>query len=240
VHRLNKADETVLRRFLQAVPPQHFVAEGLLLDPTFSREATLLAAIPGGEHDGVLETVLIRRGPSRTLTRALIEALGDPLLAPVSARILRRFGSDVLDHLLAAFGDPDAPDGARQALGQLLSALPGDAVDRLCQGFGPEPSALDDRLAAVIAAMGDTAVAPLAETYARPNLMERLIGGLVSRHTNRRQQIVRTLAAIGSAAARRALTELLEREKDGNLRLRLQQALHAGDERAGGGDGPHR
>ncbi len=50
--------------------------------------------------------------------------------------------------------------------------------------------------------------------------------GLISRHTNRRVQVVLALRAIGSAPARAALQALAANESDANLRLRLQQALH--------------
>jgi hypothetical protein len=56
---------------------------------------------------------------------------------------------------------------------------------------------------------------------------------MVSRHTNRRMQILRSLAALPFPAARQALVRLQQRETDPNLRLRLAQYLHAA---AGGTD----
>ncbi|MEO6595599.1 MAG: tetratricopeptide repeat protein, partial [Planctomycetota bacterium] len=93
LHRLNKANGAVLRRFLQAVPAGHFVAESLLLESTFYRDEEVLAAIPGAHHPDVLATVLRRRGPSRTLTKVLIAALAEPEsvapgLADVAQRVL--------------------------------------------------------------------------------------------------------------------------------------------------------
>ena len=74
--------------------------------------------------------------------------------------------------------------------------------------------------------MGDTAVLPLQAAFGHSGWVERITIGLISRHTNRRVQIVRTLQAIGSVRAQAALRELFETERDANLRLRLQQALH--------------
>lgn len=235
LHRFNKADSEVLRRFLQALPPGHFVAESLLLEATFYREDELLAAIPGALHPEVLERVLLRRGPTRTLTKALIGALGEGATAPIAARLLAGLGDAVLDHVLAAFTDPERPAEQRARLGQLLSGAGARAVDRLCASFGPEPTALDDELRTVLVAIGEAALAPLQAAYGHSGWLEKVSLGLVARHTNRRVQIVRTLQAIASPAARAALQELATAERDPNLRLRLQQALH-GDEGTPGGE----
>jgi hypothetical protein len=226
LHRFNKADGEVLRRFLQAVPPGHFVAEVLLLEPTFYREDEVLAAIPGALHPEVLEQALLRRGPTRTLTKALIAGLGDPMLARPSAHLLGGLGDAVLDHVLGAFTDPERSATERSRLGDILVRAGAAAVEKLCGQFGPEPTALDDELLAVLERIGDPATAPLQAAYEHSGWIERVSLGLVARHTNRRVQIVRTLQAIGSAAAAAALQALAAAERDGNLRLRLSQALH--------------
>jgi lipopolysaccharide biosynthesis regulator YciM len=226
LHRLNKADADVLQRFLQAVPKGHFVAEGLLLDPAFYREEEVLQAIRGAQHPDALEQVLVRRGPTGPLERSLIRALADEALRPVARRVLLAHGEPALDHLLAAFTDQECDRAQREQLAALLPAFRALAVEPLCASFGPEASALDDEVHAVLVAMGDDAVAPLQSAYGKSGFLERWSAGLLPRHTNRRAQIVRALLGIGSAAAAAALRALRESERDANLKLRLDQALH--------------
>jgi hypothetical protein len=73
--------------------------------------------------------------------------------------------------------------------------------------------------------IGDAAVPPLQAAYAHSGWLEKVAIGLLSRHTNRRAQVVFALRAIGSPAARAVLEGLLLTERDANLRLRLQEAL---------------
>jgi len=228
--RLNKVDGPVLRRFVQAMPPQHFVADVLLREPAFDREDELLAAIPGAQHADVLERVLVQRGPSRTLVRALLAALGEEALGSVSLRVLRAFGDGALDHVLSAFVDRERDAAVRARLADVLAGLGPRAVERLCGSFGPEPAAIDDDLRLVLERMGDAGVPALQAAYARPSLLERLTVGLFGKSHHRRSQIVRALAAIGTPAAAQALRQLRETEGDANLKLRLQQALHRIDE----------
>ena len=226
LHRFNKSDGAVLRRFLQAVPPGHFVAEILLLEPAFYREDEVLAAIPGALHAEVLEQALLRRGATRTLTRALIAAVDDAELRAVAVRILGRLGAPVVDHVLAAYTDLERTAEQRRRLGEVLTRIGAPAVEEVCSSFGPEPTALDDELSAVLVAMGDTAVPRLQEAYDRSGWLEKVSIGLISRHTNRRAQVVRTLLRLGSPAATQALRGLRAAERDPNLRLMLDRALH--------------
>ncbi|MCC7062451.1 MAG: tetratricopeptide repeat protein [Planctomycetes bacterium] len=237
LHRFNKADGTVLRRFLQALPPGHFVAESLLLESTFYREDEVLAAIPGARHPEVLERTLLQRGPTRTLTKALIAGLADAEIAATATKLLGALGDRVLDHVLAAFTDPERGPEERARLGRLLANGGVPAVERLCSSFGPEPTQLDDELRAVLASIGDRAIAPLQSAYEHSGWLEKVSLGMVTRHTNRRVQIVRTLQAISSPAATAALRLLVEHERDSNLRLRLQQALHELGTATGGNHG---
>ena len=194
--------------------------------PTTSCGREVLAAIPGAQHPEVLERALLRRGPTRTLTKALITGLADPTLAHTASKLLGGLGEAVLDHVLAAFTDPERSAEERARLGQLLVRAGVPAVERLCSSFGPEPIALDDELRAVLAPIGDAAIGPLQAAYGHSGWLEKVSLGMVSRHTNRRVQIVRTLQAIGSPSAVTALQVLIAAERDQNLRLRLQQALH--------------
>jgi predicted negative regulator of RcsB-dependent stress response len=237
LHRLNKADAAVLRRFLQAVPAGHFVAETLLLEPTFYRDDQVLAAIPGAAAPEVLVGVLRRRGATRTLSKVLLEAVSDPALADVAERVFGELGPDALEHALAAFADPELAKADRTRLQRVLVRGGAAIVDHLIDSFGPEPTAFDDQLRDILIAIGEPAVPMLKAAYDHSGWLEKVSIGLISRHTNRRVQIVLTLYGLDSAAARAALHGLLQNERDHNLRLRLQQALH---EPPGGGDGQAR
>lgn len=238
LHRLNKADEAVLRRFLQAVPAGHFVATTLLLEPTFYRDDQVLAAIPGAADPEVLLGVLRRRGATRTLSKVLLAALADPALADVAERVLAELGPEALEHALAAFADPELGQGERARLQRVLVRGGTAVADHLIDSFGPEPSSFDDELRAILVAIGEPVVPLLKAAYDHSGWLEKVSIGLISRHTNRRVQIVLTLAGLGSPAAHTALQTLLQAERDQNLRLRLQQALH--DPATGGGDGQGR
>lgn len=227
LHRFNKCDGAVLRRFLEAVPAGHFVTEVLLLEPTFHREEDVLLAIPGAKHAEVLERVLVQRGCSRSLARSLILRLGDAQLGATAARILAGHGAAALDHVLAAYTDPECNHEVRARLADLLAAGGSDAAERLCGAFGPEPAVIDDLVRDVLVRMGDAAVAPLTTAYGQIGWLERIASGLIARHTNRRAQIVRALQAIGGSAAANALQTLRDGERDHNLKLKLEQALHA-------------
>lgn len=234
LHRLNKADAAVLRRFLQVVPKGHFLAESLLLEPTFDRDAELLAAVPGSKQPDVLVAVLLRRGVSRTLLKVLLQALGDPALADVAERVLGELGPGALEHALAAWADAERDDDERLRLARVLVRGGRKAAEQIVDEFGPEPSAADDALRSLLAQIGDAAVLALEAAYAHSGWLEKVSIGLISRHTNRRVQIVLALRAIGSEAAFAALRRLADGERDANLRLRLQQALHGSDGSASG------
>lgn len=234
LHRLNKAEAVVLQRFLRAVPKGHFVAESLLREPTFYRDEDVLAAIPGAPEPEVLLGVLRARGGDSAATEMLLAALRDPELAAVAEQVLADLGAPVLEHVLAAFADPERSAAERQRLQNLLVRGGAPAAALLANGFGPEPTAADDELRSLLARIGDVAVPPLQAAYEHSGWLEKVSIGLISRHTNRRVQIVMALRAVGSAPALAALRALLDGERDANLRLRLQQALH------GGGDGQGR
>ena len=228
LHRLNKAEPAVLQRFLRAVPKGHFVAETLLREPTFYRDEDVLAAIPLAPDPEVLLAVLLARGGDSSATEMLLTALRDPALAEVAERVLAELGTPVLEHVLAAFADPERTAAERERLRRLLMRGGPAAATLLANGFGPEPTAADDELRSLLAAIGDASVPPLQAAYEHSGWLEKVSIGLISRHTNRRVQIVLALRAIASATASTALRSLLDSERDGNLRLRLQQALHGG------------
>jgi hypothetical protein len=225
LHRLNRCDGVVLRRFLAAIPPQHYLAEVLLLEANFAREEELLAALPQSAYPEVLERVLVRRGPSRSLVRALLARLLDAEYAELAPRVLVGLGEHVLDHLVPAFSDPEASAELRVALQRVLVRFGPAAALRLADAFGPEPTAIDDRLRAVLVAIGSAAAEPLAAAYAKSSWMEKFTAGLLDRHNNRRVQIVLSLQAIGGAVALDCLKRLRADERDANLRLRLEKSL---------------
>lgn len=227
LHRLNHAAPDVLRRFLQAVPRDHFVATSLLVEPTFYRDEAVLAAVPGAADGEVLIDVLLRRGPGRSLTKVLIDAVGDAELAATAARVLRALGEPVTEHVLAAYVDNDREPAERERLGRVLVELGAVAAPHVADSFGPEPTAFDDQLRAILVAIGDPCIDALLAAYDHTGWLEKVSVGLISRHTNRRVQIVLALAELGSTDARAALRTLHDRERDQNLRLRLARALHA-------------
>lgn len=235
LHRLNKAEAPVLRRFLQVVPSGHFLAESLLLEPTFDRDAELLAAVPGSKQPEVLIAVLLRRGVSRTLLKVLLRGLAEPALADVAERVLGELGPGAIEHALAAWADAERGEPERLRLSRVLVRHGAKAAEQIVDEFGPEPSAADDALRALLAQIGDAAVPGLEAAYAHSGWLEKVSIGLISRHTNRRVQIVLALRAIGSGAAFAALRRLADGERDANLRLRLQQALHGSEGPANGG-----
>jgi hypothetical protein len=240
VHRLNKADAAVLIRFLQAVPGGH-ATEALLRDGTFYRDEELLAAIAGAADPRVLHAVYVARGASRAGTKVALAALADLGLADAAERVLADLGDGPLRYVLQAFADPECDPAVRPRLRRLLVRCGAAAAAALCDGFGPEPTALDDELRELLAAIGDAAVAPLQAAYEHSGWLEKVGARLVSRHTNRRVQVVLALQQIGSGAAVAALRALAQGERDSALRARLQHALEGGGHTAAGGaDGPAR
>lgn len=242
LHRLNKADADVLRRFLCVVPSGHFLASSLLRESTFYRDEELLAAIPGARDPGALRQVMLARGPTRSASRVLIAALADPALADVAEGVLADLGGKALEFVLAAFADPECEAEARRRLGRVLCRCGAAAASEVCDSFGPEPTAFDDDLRAILVGIGDAGVAALQAAFERSGWLEKVSIGLISRHTNRRVQIVLALRSIGSPLAAATLQSLADTERDHNLRLRLHAALHelGGEPPAGGHDGPRR
>ena len=226
LHRLGKAEELALRRFLQAAKPDSFVLDVLLAEPMFERDVDVLRAIEGAQHPRALEALLARRGPSHSLTAALLEALEtEPAHGP-AFRILASFGQRAIEPLLSALGDPDRAAAARSRIADLLVSVGPSAVDRICQNFGAEPSELDDALRAVLVRIGDAAVDPMAAAYARPGWLERMTIGLVTTGAHRRRQIARALCESGTRHAEAALSRLRATEQDAGLALQLDEALH--------------
>lgn len=226
LHRLNQSSRPVLRRFLQAVPPGHFLAETMLLEPTFYRDEVLFDAVDGAPEPKVLIEVIHRRGPTRTLVTALITALADSRRSETAAGVLIDFGEPVLEHCLAAYTNPEAEAAAQQPLEHVLTTGGAPAARLIVDGFGPTASASDDRLRGLLRAIGDDAVPALVDSYERAGWLEKVSAGLVSRHNNRRVQILRALGELSSPAALQGLRGLASSERDDNLRIHLQRALH--------------
>jgi tetratricopeptide (TPR) repeat protein len=226
LHRLGKAEDAALRRFLQAAKPNSFVLDVLLAEPMFERDVDVLRAIDGAQHPRALEALLARRGPSPALMSALLEALAQEPAHGPAFRILASFGQRALEPLLSALGDPDREMTARSRIAELLVAVGPSAVDRICQNFGAEPSELDDSLRSVLVRMGDAAVDPMAAAYARPGWIERMTIGLVTTGAHRRRQIARALCESGTRHAEAALSRLRASEQDAGLALQLDEVLH--------------
>lgn len=226
LHRLNHAPPDVLTRFLGAIPRGHFLADSLLLEHTFYRDDALLAAVPDSEDPEVLVQVMLARGPSRSLTTGLIEGVADDRLAATSQRLLEELGVQVLEHVLAAFADPDATEQVQKRLARVLVRGGAEAAAHIADGFGPEPTMLDDRLRELLVIIGDPAVAPMSAAYERSGWLEKVSAGLIRRLNNRRVQIARALGDLATKPAHKALKLLHKHEKDDNLRLHLHRALH--------------
>ena len=235
LHRFNNAQHEVLQRFLQALPRGHFIADSLLLEPTFYRDDALLAAVPESDDPEVLVAVMLARGPTRALTTALIRGVAEDRLAATSQRVLEELGEQVLEHVLAAYADPDSSDAARKRLARVLVRGGASAAEHIADSFGPEHTMFDDRLRELLVIIGDDAVAPMVAAYERSGWLEKVAVGFISRLNNRRVQLASALGALATKPAIKALKALHKREKDDNLRIHLSRALHAqGDPEAGG------
>jgi tetratricopeptide (TPR) repeat protein len=232
--RLNHAEPLALRRFLRAVPAGHFVAEALLVEPTFYRDQDVLEASAGAPNAEVLHGVLLRRGPTRTLTKALIQATADDALRDDAARLLEQLGRSVIEHVLVAYADAEGGTGDRDVLAAVLVRGGAAAARQIVNSFGAAPTALDDDLRSLLVRIGQPAVDALVAAYEQSGWFERMAASLLSRHTNRRVQIVLALGAIDGSETEQALAAMLERERDANLRLCLSRELHR---RRGGAPG---
>lgn len=232
LHRLNSAESAVLQRFLQSIPRGHFLVESLLLEPTFYRDDALLAAVPESDDPEVLVAVMLARGPTRTLTTGLITGVEDDLLAATSQRVLEELGEQVLEHVLAAYANPESSDKSRKRLARVLVRGGAAAATHIADGFGPEPTAFDERLRELLVIIGDDAVEPMVAAYERSGWLEKVSAGLIRRHNNRRVQLASALGELATKSANKALKALHKREKDDNLRLHLQRAMHG----SGGAD----
>tara|TARA_R110002072_G_scaffold100429_6_gene221219 strand:- start:10310 stop:12631 length:2322 start_codon:yes stop_codon:yes gene_type:complete len=239
LHRFNNAEPEVLQRFLQAIPRGHFVADSLLMEHTFYRDEALLDAVPESDDPEVLVAVMLARGPTRALTTALIRGVTDDRLAATSQRVLEELGEQVLEHVLAAYADPDAGDTARKRLARVLVRGGPEAAAHISDSFGPEATLLDGQLRELLVIIGDPAVDPMVHAYERSGWLEKVSVGLIRRLNNRRVQIASALSDLGTKQATKALKLLHKREKDDNLRLHLSRALHgnAGPDGHGGTGG---
>jgi Tfp pilus assembly protein PilF len=226
IQRLNAAPRGVLEAFLRTVEPGSFVADGLLVDAMFRREEELLLAAEGREA-GVQLDILARRGFSTDLAAFAVERLADDAARPVARAALIAYGAQALDVLLEAYADLDRPAGQRAEVRDLMLRIGPPIVVKVSQCFGPSPSLVDEELTSLIAGLGAEAVVPLCAAYERKTLLERVGGQWLRRYNHPRASLLRVLSRIGGEAARAALTELRGRESDPNLRLRIEQALHA-------------
>ena len=226
VRRLDQTPPQTLQRFLASVEAESFQADVLLLEPTFSRDTDVFDAIPESAAEGVLESVLARRGFSQRLFPKLLESLPDARLGAVAGRLLDAYAPRSHELEVAAFADLDLDSEIRECLRARLTTIGAPIVGELCDCFGAAPASLDAEVVAVLAAMGTCAVVPLVECYGHGGLLEKLAGPLVKRHTHRRTMIIRALGDVGDEAARAALAKLRASETDPNLKLRLDQAQH--------------
>jgi tetratricopeptide (TPR) repeat protein len=232
LHRFNHAEPEVLQRFLCALPRGHYVAESLLLEPTFYRDEALLAAVPKADDPEVLVAVMLARGPTRALTTGLIDGVADDELAATAQRVLGELGESVVEHVLAAYANPDCHASARDRLARVLVRGGSHSASHMAESFGPEPTMLDDELRKLLVIIGDPAVASMLTAYERSGWLEIVSGGLIRRWNNRRVQIISVLGELRTKQALKALKTLLKREKDDNLRLQLSRALHSAGEGA--------
>ena len=120
----------------------------------------------------------------------------------------------------------DSTEQVQKRLARVLVRGGADAAAHIADGFGPEPTMLDDRLRELLVIIGDLAVEPMSAAYERSGWLEKVTAGLIRRLNNRRVQIARALGDLGTKPAHKALKLLHKREKDDNLRLHLQRALH--------------
>ncbi len=226
LHRLNRASPETLQAFLAKVEPSDFLVEALLREQALERDEDLFLALGAARQPEALLVVLKDRGPSRALVRTMIGRLCDPALRQHARDLLVAFGPAVHDALLSALQDPDLSPDLRAAVAQAVVEQGPAVVERICAGFGPEPSALDEVLFGCLERIGPAAIAPLCAAYARPDWVQRVTVGFVHRSAHRRMQIARVLASIGGPHAQAALVDLQKAETHPDLKLQLTQALH--------------
>ncbi len=237
LNRIAKADEAVLRRFLQAIQKGSFVADVLLADPMFERDVDVFRAIPGAAHPDALEGLLARRGPSRALLAEWIEVLAEEPVDGLASRQLVAAGVLAVDVLIAALVDEDRSESVRQRMSDLVARIGPACVDRLCDSFASEPSDGDDFLRATLVRMGDPAVEAICAAYTRPGLIGLMTIGYFGRGGHRRRQLVLTLRQLGTNRCRVALASLRAHELDADMQLAMEEALHhLGRKSAGGED----
>lgn len=225
VRRLERSSAEVLQRFVASVEPGSFQAEVLLTEPAFTRDVDVFLSITSDGGDAA-ESILARRGFSRTLARELVGHLADSVRGPVADRLLDGFGASAADVEVAAYTDLDRDSEVRERLRSRLRRGQPAAVESLCECLGATPSPLDDEVCKLLVEIGEAAVDVLVEAYQEGTVLEKFAGPLISRHSHRRSLIVRTLGRIGGKAAKKAVTKLRKAETDSNLKLRLDQALH--------------
>ena len=233
LHQINRAPAPLLETFLHSIPRGHFLVESMLLEPTFYRDEALLAAARRAADPEVFVEVMLRRGATRSLIGAALEAIEDDEMAPLAARLLEGFGDAALEHCLAAYARPGSSNEARRRLARVLVRGGATAAAHISDSFGPEPSRSDDELRALLVVIGDEAVESLAASYERSGWLEKVSAGLVSRYNNRRVQIALALGELGTTPAIAALRSLHRREKDDNLRIHLDRSLHTAKENRG-------
>jgi hypothetical protein len=144
--------------------------------------------------------------------------------------VLRNFGEAAVDHLLARYLDAAADRDLRAALADVLAGIGVAALPRIVDGFDGGHPALERGLVGVVGRMGDGAVPVLRELYGRGGTL-RLLGLRTARGLHRKKLVLRSLAAIGTPAAIRALEDLAATETDPDLRakaLRLRRGREEG------------
>lgn len=220
VRNLNRMPAEEVAPLIALLPEgPSFLADAILLDPALEQpNALVLAALQAPEDlQPRFAKVFAARGPGAHVLAALVHHLDEDQTRAKAEQLLTRFRADGLEHLVAAFADPDTPGSAHPSIARLIAACGEHAVPPLVRCFGSAPTEGDDRVVALLASLGEVAVTPLGAAYSNQSRWLGRVGANLLRGRYTRSCIVRALGAIEGAVATKALGALAAEETDPEL-----------------------
>ena len=230
-------DDELVPLFGKLRAGRSFLREAILEDAALDRPAALVAAALAADGEAVEAWVALfkRRGPGTRVARALVQALEcEDDRAERAEVYLDRFARSGRELLVAAFADPASEARALPALERLLHSAGRAAIPELVQVFAANPTAVDDRTAALLTSFGELALKDLEAAYRGSAGWLGKLGARLFRAKHPRTMILRTIAAIGGTKARLTLRRLQDAESDAELSSLIEQLLR---EKQGGEGG---